>query len=274
MLRRMSLLVVFFCFVLPARTNAAATIRLPSACNLNGIEPLAPLRWIAVWNFDSPTGCILYTGESQNPQLPPPIVDYKLVYCESKGKVQFGAGYAIFEGKVYLSCPFSLQREGQPDEADYAHFWIYAQISTLFQSGQLPIVNHPDFALQVNAPTPTLNWAEWSLRRADDSVSTGQSIRFAPTIDDRLRLDTCLMTSLTCPGKLAGAYAQRMRINQQSNYDTPVNAPMRMRLTETTLYIGFDPKQETYFQGRMGMLVLDPAYGKDPTPDALPPLPQ
>ncbi len=258
--------------VMAEEPAATEPITLPAACALNGVEPTEPDHWMAVWNFDTPQGCILYTGAQPDPLEPPPIVGYDLIECANVGNVQFGEGYAYFDGRSYLRCTLAVDPANPAEEyANYDSFWMYAQVApTLIQSPN-PIFHHP--SARFSAPiqgTVLMSRLTWSFQHSTNTFSTGSTSGHFASYNDHLRIASCHELSKWCSDYPGTTYAQIPRINGVDQPLHPASAAVRFQKT-APIYIGYTPGTRNYFNGLMGMLVIDPpGYGKDPTPDALP----
>ena len=259
--------------VSPTPTMAETpSIVLPEACALNDVEPTEPDHWLAVWNFDGAQGCIMYTGAQPDPQVPPPIVDYDLIDCTNVGGVEFTNGYAIFNGSSYLTCTLAVDPNNPAEEyANYDNFWMYAQVALTPMPSRNPIFYHPSATLSAPIQDTVLqSKLSWTFRHADQTNSSGSTPGFFPSYNDHLRIASCYELNPLCVDHPTTTYAQVPRINGVNQPLHPASSAVRFQKT-APIYIGYSPRTRSYFQGKMGMLLLDPpGYGKDPTPDALP----
>lgn len=256
----------------------AEPITLPDACALNGVEPAEPDHWMVVWNFDTPQGCILYTGAQPDPLEPPVIVGHNLIECVNVGNVQFGEGYAYFDGHSYLTCTLAVDpSESAEDYAYYDSFWMYAQVAPTLTPSPNPIFHHPSakFSVPIQGPVAAarLSKLTWSFQHSPNTFSTGATSGHAASHNDHLRIASCHELSTWCSDYPGTPYAQVPRINGVDQPLHPASAAVRFQQT-APIYIGHTPGTRNYFKGLMGMLLIDPpGLGNDPAPDALPNLP-
>ena len=245
---------------------------LPPDCDLHGVVPTEAERWIAVWNFDSPDGCIMYTGIPAHPDLPPPVIGYDIISCTQQDDVVLQGGAAWFNGQSFLACDFQIGSNPQEQYQDYDDFWMYALARMYFAPGATnPIVTHPDFRLAAPANTAGSHSLKWSTRRSNESYTNSISAPFIASSEDRLRTDTCAAHATTCPG--GPGWVERATINGVAQVTGSSSHGVRISPQRTSLYIGFDPNTRTYFNGVIGMIIIDPGFGNGPTGDSLPPVP-
>lgn len=259
-------LVVLIGSMRPEASRATEPIIDP-ACNLYGTELPGPGFWTAVWNFNGPEYCLITTSLPEQPNQQP-VTTYQVVACTVQGNIGWAGSFAILHGEDYLACPFTAPASGSV--IDYEHFWMYAQTSVYASGGANPIFYHPDLRLSqpaAGANTTTLNW---EFRRSDNLLAAGATRRFLTSSDDRLRAETCLTNSPDCIAGPQGIYAQFASVNSKQLPASAVSGAVRLHTAPTTIYIGYNPETGTTFQGLLGMLVIDPPYGKDPEPDFLP----
>lgn len=251
----------------PARAEVvpATELVLPAACRLPEGTSLLPDHWLAVWNFDDGAGCVLYVGPATSPASAAQIEAFDLVACEKIGAVDFDGGEAIFSGG-YLECPFELRRRRAIDRAWYDHFNVGVAAS-LEGPGANPILSHPSLSVAVPVRDDGQAMLSWTFTLADGSLGGKASGSWTPTLRDELLIEVCPTEYLECEPGDKRRYAHGGMINKAPIDPTVFNALIDFDLRPTTLYIGYDPSKQATLDGALDSLLIDPAYGKDPTPD-------
>ncbi len=247
--------------LLPA---AAATVpaALPSACALPPTTVLYPERWLAVWNFDTAVGCVLYTGPAL-PGQPAPIDHYELIECRPVGTTIFDSGVLALDGEGALECPFAI------DKHQIARYELVTidVAAALDQPGPNPIVSHPSFSLAAPVSAAGTAGLRWSFQHTDGSIGQYAAGEWPVEGMNTMSVIACPSDKLRCANHVTGRYQQMATFNGQSSDPVVVPHAVMLDLAPTTLYIGAELKDGAGFRGKLDWLVIDPAYGKDPQPN-------
>jgi len=184
--------------------------------------------------------------------------------CTVSGNLQISQGIAEFSGQESIACeqPDMAQKIAQVSNG-LLNAPQFAPVRTAWAEGQIAIANNAP----LNAPLPTFY---------HPGIQHGLALVGAGTVSQLLRVDGALASSSgsaqAFPFELRaefkwqrnGSYKTLFTNNGAAAAGNPATIPagLMLDLSATTIYFGYSPQSNSYFQGFIKTLTVDPgAFG-------------
>ena len=217
-------------------------------------KPLAQLT-TQIWYKPANSAAVLVTSQVDE------------LECATVGNLQIDNEMASFTGQEYIACeqPDMVQKFEEVSQGALSLSAYDVVSRSPYVAGQLAIA--PGAPTNVTLPAfyhPSIQYglaqvgggnAEQTLR-VDGADST--SIAFTQTAPYALRAEFKSQPS--------GNYRAEFTANGSTTLGTPagIGSGLQVNLEETTIYFGYSPDSNSYFQGTMKTLTADPgAFGRD-----------
>ena len=229
-----------------------------------------------IWeiNFDFEDGLdgdlTIKMGPMVDGQIPAPIVERHFpIACSSIGSVTLQNGSAIFDGTGYISCNLDLQSKIEqtqafcqtqpgaecpeaPEDSVQLHTIFGRANANVAKYGFVPLFYHPDFKFWLNQDSINMS-VNTTAGRMTANANLGVTLN---TFQNYTTMYEC--TNEASPQ--CQSYLRSGNIVALMGHTT--NDLIQFTLTQTPLYIGFNPDNGTYMKGEMGSLRVDPpAFG-------------
>lgn len=186
--------------------------------------------------------------------------------CTVSGSLQINNEVATFSGQEYIACtqPNMVDKFDEVSQGALSNVADDVVARNPFAAGQLmvagnsasgtrPVFYHPSMQYGLNRVSTT---HANQIFRVDGAATTSSSFVQAAPYDLRAELQI----------RPNGSYRTEFTANGVSGPGTPASlgSGLFINLEETTIYFGYSPVNNSYFQGNIHTLTIDPgAFGRD-----------
>jgi hypothetical protein len=228
-------------------------------------------KWLATLSFPNNEPFVELTTEIwYKPANGSPVLvnaETEALDCTTVGNLQINNELATFTGQEYISCeqPDMVQKFLEVSQGAINLTNYNAVTRSPFVSGQLAV--SPSAPASVTLPTFYHPSIQHGLARVAggnasqtfrvDGVAS-DSVAYAQTAPYTLRAEFRSLPS--------GNYRAEFTANSSTTLGNPalIGSGLEVDLEETTIYFGYSPDSNSYFQGSIKSLTADPgAFGRD-----------